>query len=61
VILDNLRIIENSIGQIHAALAKDPSDPQLQGLLFELYQDESRLLAATQNVQVQTAAVRTSL
>jgi hypothetical protein len=61
VILNNLKIIENSIGQIQGALAKDPSNPQLQGLLLDLYQDESRLLVATQNVQMQHAAVRTSL
>lgn len=61
VILNNLKIIENSIGQIQGALAKDPSNPQLQGLLLDLYQDESRLLSATQNVQMQHAAVRTSL
>jgi hypothetical protein len=61
VILNNLRIIETSIGQIQQALAKDPSNPQLQGLLLDLYQDESRLLAATQNVQMQHDAVRTSL
>lgn len=61
VILNNLKIIENSIGQIQQALAKDPSNPQLQGLLTDLYQDEARLVAATQNVQVQHAAVRTTL
>jgi hypothetical protein len=54
VILQNLRIIENSMQQIEAALEKDPNNPRLRALLFDLYQNESRLLAATQQIQAQT-------
>jgi hypothetical protein len=54
VILQNLRIIENSMQQIEAALEKDPNNPRLRALLYDLYQNESRLLAATQQIQAQT-------
>ncbi len=54
VILQNLRIIESSMEQIEAALEKDPNNPRLRALLYDLYQNESRLLAATQQIQAQT-------
>ncbi|HEV2212525.1 MAG TPA: hypothetical protein VGS99_04185, partial [Gammaproteobacteria bacterium] len=41
VIMNNLKIIENSIAQIQQAVIHDPSNPQLQGLLTSLYQDEA--------------------
>lgn len=55
VILKNLRIIESSMQQIQGALEKDPDNPRLRSLLYDLYQDEARLLAATQQIQAQTA------
>lgn len=54
VILQNLRIIENSMEQIETALEKDPNNPRLRALLYDLYQNESRLLSATQQIQAQT-------
>ena len=54
VILRNLRIIEGSMQQIQQALESDPNNPRLRALLYDLYQNESRLLAATQQVQAQT-------
>lgn len=51
VILTNLRIIEGSMQQIQAALEKDPNNPRLRTLLYDLYQNEARLLAATQQIQ----------
>lgn len=54
VILQNLRIIENSMQQIEGALEKDPNNPRLRALLYDLYQNESRLLSATQQIQAQT-------
>ena len=54
VILKNLRIIEGSMQQIQGALEKDPSNPRLRTLLYDLYQNEARLLAATQQIQAQT-------
>lgn len=54
VILQNLRIIESSMEQIEGALEKDPNNPRLRALLYDLYQNESRLLAATQQIQAQT-------
>jgi hypothetical protein len=56
VILKNLRIIESSIQDMQAALDKDPNNPRLRALLFDLYQNEARLLAATQQAQAQTNA-----
>ena len=56
VILRNLRIIEGSMQDIQAALDKDPNNPRLRALLFDLYQNEARLLAATQQAQAKTTA-----
>jgi len=56
VILKNLRIIEGSIQDMQDALDKDPNNPRLRALLFDLYQNEARLLAATQQAQAQTNA-----
>ena len=56
VILKNLRIIESSIQDMQDALDKDPNNPRLRALLFDLYQNEARLLAATQQAQAQTNA-----
>lgn len=54
VILKNLRIIEGSMQQIQGALEKDPNNPRLRSLLYDLYQNEAQLLAATQQIQAQT-------
>ena len=56
VILKNLRIIESSMQDMQAALDKDPNNPRLRALLFDLYQNEARLLAATQQAQAKTTA-----
>jgi hypothetical protein len=55
VILKNLRIIEGSMQDIQHALDKDPNNPRLRALLFDLYQNEARLLAVTQQAQAQTS------
>ena len=54
VILKNLRIIEGSMQQIQGALEKDPNNPRLRSLLYDRYQTEAQLLAATQQIQAQT-------
>jgi len=54
VILKNLRVIEGSMQQIEQALEQDPNNPRLRALLYDLYQNEARLLAATQQIQAQT-------
>ena len=56
VILKNLRIIESSMRDMQAALDKDPDNPRLRALLFDLYQNEARLLAATQQAQAKATA-----
>lgn len=56
VILKNLRIIESSMQDMQSALDKDPNNPRLRALLFDLYQNEARLLAATQQAQAKTNA-----
>ncbi len=56
VILRNLRIIEGSMRDMQGALDKDPNNPRLRALLFDLYQNEARLLAATQQAQAKTTA-----
>ena len=54
VILKNLQVIEGSMQQIEQALEQDPNNPRLRSLLYDLYQNEARLLAATQQIQAQT-------
>ncbi|HEY1992431.1 MAG TPA: hypothetical protein VGH71_08210, partial [Gammaproteobacteria bacterium] len=54
VILKNLRIIEGSMQSMQAALDQDPNNPRLRALLFDLYQNEARLLASTQQAQAKT-------
>ncbi|HEV2111021.1 MAG TPA: hypothetical protein VGT99_06690 [Gammaproteobacteria bacterium] len=54
VILKNLRVIEGSMQQIEQALEQDPNNPRLRALLYDLYQNEARLLAATQQIQAQS-------
>ena len=56
VILKNLHIIESSMQDMQGALDKDPNNPRLRALLFDLYQNEARLLAATQQAQAKTTA-----
>ena len=56
VILKNLSIIENSMQDIRQSLDRDPNNPRLRALLFDLYQNEARLLAATQQAQAKTNA-----
>ena len=54
VILKNLQVIEGSMQQIEQALEQDPNNPRLRSLLYDLYQNEARLLAATQQIQAQS-------
>jgi len=60
LILRNLRVIEDSMREIRQALDKDPNNTRLRSLLLDLYQDESRLLAAAQQARTQNN-VRTDL
>jgi hypothetical protein len=60
VILKNLRIIEGSMQDIQQALAKDPNNIQLRGLLYDLYKNEAQLMSATQQLQTRNT-VRTDL
>ncbi len=54
VLLKNLAIIENSLGNIQRALQQDPDNPGLQQLLYQMYRSEAALLDAAQRVQLQT-------
>lgn len=51
VILKNLKVIEASMQQIQQALKDDPNNARLRSLLYDLYQNEAALLAATQQIQ----------
>lgn len=55
-LLDNLRMVNADILQTQAALKKYPNDINLQTLLFNLYQQQARLLNEAQQAQVQTTA-----
>lgn len=54
VFLDNLRMIHEDILRTHAAVKKYPGDINLRGLLFNLYQQQARLLNEAQRAQIQT-------
>lgn len=55
-LLDNLRMVNIDILHTQAALKKYPDDVNLRALLFNLYQQQARLLNEAQQVQVQTTA-----
>lgn len=62
VILKNLKVIESSMQEIQQALKQDPNNTRLRGLLYDLYQNEAALMAATQQIQTHSANnVRTDL
>lgn len=62
VILKNLKVIEGSMQQIQQALKNDPNNTRLRSLLYDLYQNEAALLAATQQIQTHGSNnVRTDL
>lgn len=60
VILKNLKVIEASMQLIQQAIDKDPNNTRLRSLLYDLYQNEAALLAATQQIQTHNT-VRTDL
>jgi hypothetical protein len=55
-LLENLHMVNADILQTQAALKKYPNDVNLQALLFNLYQQQARLLNEAQQAQVQTTA-----
>lgn len=55
-LLDNLRMVNVDILHTQAALKKYPDDVNLRALLFNLYQQQTRLLNEAQQAQVQTTA-----
>lgn len=55
-LLDNLRMVNVDILHTQAALKKYPDDVNLRALLFNLYQQQARLLNEAQQAQVQTTA-----
>ena len=59
-LLDNLRMVNIDILHTQAALKKYPDDVNLRALLFNLYQQQARLLNEAQQAQVQTT-VRTDI
>ena len=58
--VSNLRFLQDEIQRTQAAVKKYPNDVNLQSLLLDLYQQEARLMAEAQQVQIQTT-VRTTL
>ncbi|HEX5339751.1 MAG TPA: hypothetical protein VFX47_02610 [Gammaproteobacteria bacterium] len=59
-LLDNLHLLHDSIRRTQAAVKKYPDDINLQALLFNLYQQEARLMNEAQQAQIQTN-VRTAI
>lgn len=54
VLLKNLDLVETSITHIQQALNEDPANAGLQPLLYQQYRNEATLVAAAQQVQLQT-------
>lgn len=53
-LLENLRMVNADILQTQIALKKYPNDINLQGLLFNLYQQQAQLLNEAQQAEIQT-------
>jgi hypothetical protein len=58
-LLENLRLLNDSIRRTQLELKKYPDDVNLQALLFNLYQQEARLMSEAQQAQIQTTARNT--
>lgn len=61
VVLRNLDLIEQAIGNVKLALRSDPANSQLLKMLNQLYLDEAAILAAAQEAPSQTQTTRHSL
>ncbi len=61
IVLRNLDLIEQAIGNVKLALRSDPANPQLLKMLNQLYLDEAATLAAAQEAPSQTQTTRHSL
>lgn len=58
-LLENLRLLDDSIRRTQAEIKKYPGDVNLQALLFNLYQQETRLMNEAQQAQIQTTVRNT--
>jgi hypothetical protein len=58
-LLQNLRLLDDSIRRTKLELKKYPDDVNLQALLFNLYQQEARLMSEAQQAQIQTTVRNT--
>ncbi|MGH8371046.1 MAG: hypothetical protein ACRESC_08695, partial [Gammaproteobacteria bacterium] len=58
-LLENLRLLDDSIRRTQAEIKKYPDDVNLQALLFNLYQQETRLMNEAQQAQIQTTVRNT--
>lgn len=58
-LLDNLRLLNDSIRRTRAALKIYPDDVNLQALLFNLYEQEAQLMNEAQQAQIQTTVRNT--
>lgn len=59
-LLSNLQLVQENILRTQAAVKKYPGDVNLRALLFNLYQQEARLMNEAQQAQIQTT-VRTAI
>lgn len=58
-LLNNMRLLDDSIRRTQAALKKYPNDVNLQALLFNLYEQEAQLMNEAQQAQIQTTVRNT--
>lgn len=59
-LLENLHMLDQDIARTEVAVKKYPDDVNLRALLFNLYQQQARLLDEAQRAQIQTS-MRTAI
>ena len=55
VLRKNIKVIQQAMSEIEAAIDEDPNNPNLRQLLLTIYQQESQLVDSTNRMKVQSA------
>ncbi|MEE8119515.1 MAG: zf-HC2 domain-containing protein [Gammaproteobacteria bacterium] len=55
VLRKNIKVIEQAMAEIEAAIEADPNNPNLRQLLLTIYQQESQVVDSANRIQVQSA------
>lgn len=55
LVVRNLQVIEQALGEIEAAMRRDPNDPNVRALLTRIHQQESALIDQVQRISMNHA------